>query len=168
MKLFKSKTFDSILCKSEHCECLRSPRTILESLNKLALLFTDFFLNPCDHNHIPYILSIACGTIPVFIVEMQFGSRDFGNPTIQVNKPLILDRRKAWKARTRTRMQRGLFRNARGLHPCWTPSSGAWAVFPPSFTTIRGSSPRTKHFSPLQETTQDTRMALERQVRAKV
>lgn len=96
---------------------------------------------------------------------------------VQVNKPLILDRWKLRKACTPTlvnidtwtRTWRRHFRNTRGLHPrCWTVSSKAWAVFPPSSSTIRGIGSRTKHFSPLRQAPQSTRMALERQVRAKV
>lgn len=96
---------------------------------------------------------------------------------VQVNKPLILDRRKLRKACTPTlvnidtwtRTWRRHFRNTGGLHPrCWTVSSKAWAVFPPSSSTIRGIGSRTKHFSPLRQAPQSTRMALERQVRAKV
>ena len=41
------------------------------------------------------------------------------------------------------------FETIGGHHPCWTVSSKAWAVFPPSLRSIRGASTRTKHFSPL-------------------
>lgn len=98
-------------------------------------------------------------------------------PLVQVNKLLILEALKsvesAYMHTPRHRRRRlfstyggetythgsnrvGQFRRKRG--PCSRHRS--WG--------IRGTRPQTKHFSPLKETLQGTRMALERQVRAKV